>query len=150
MRQTSWYVFGKWGHLKSPGCSICFHSHKKHWFAARSSKGSLICMQAYFEAEKGLFLSILRLSKKHTKLIKKKCIYKIVSKDSFTFWTKFEFSWQMITALQLFHCCSYYKNALSESQNCRHHHHVNEKRMLFGHLQGVNRGQSWTKSTNFG
>ena len=27
---------------------------------------------------------------------------------------------------------------------------VNKNRMLFGHLHGVNWGQSWTKSANFG
>ena len=27
---------------------------------------------------------------------------------------------------------------------------VNKKRVLFGHFQGVNRGQSWAKSANFG
>ena len=48
-------------------------------------------------------------------------MYKLFPKIHLLFELNLNFLWQIITGLQLFHCCSYYENALSESQNCRYH-----------------------------
>ena len=82
---------------------------------------------------------------------KKRVYVQIVSKDSFTFWSKVEFSWQKITGLQLFTMklvtmkIRYLNLRIVDIVT-----NVNKKRMLFGHLQEVNRGQSWTKNAKFG
>ena len=88
---------------------------------------SMQCILNYFKKVDVFYFSLGHLCWRYTEIFsclkhsKFSCV-QIFSKDSFTFWTKFEFSWQVITELQLFHCCSYYENALSESQNCRYHH----------------------------
>ena len=56
----------------------------------------------------------------------------------------------MITGFQLFHFVVTMKMHYLNLRIVDIITNVNKKRVLFSHLQGVNRGQSWTKSVNFG